>query len=127
MQAKYIKIKEMNLLFVCSENRLRSPTGEEVFSAYEGIDAIGCGTNADAETTVSGDLVEWADIVFVMERSHKNKVTKKFKVLLKGKKLVCLDIPDEYEFMDPILVRLLENRVIQHLPLTARKNHNREI
>jgi predicted protein tyrosine phosphatase len=60
----------MNLLFVCSENRLRSPTGEEVFSKYEGISAIGCGTNTDAETTVSGDLIEWADIVFVMERSH---------------------------------------------------------
>lgn len=40
----------MNLLFVCSENRLRSPTGEAVFSGYDGIDAIGCGTNADAAT-----------------------------------------------------------------------------
>ena len=112
----------MNLLFVCSENRLRSPTGEEIFSAYEGISAIGCGTNLDAETTVSGDLVEWADIVFVMERSYKNKVSKKFKDLLKGKKLVCLDIPDEYERMDPVLVRLIENRVMKHLPITVRKN-----
>jgi predicted protein tyrosine phosphatase len=112
----------MNLLFVCSENRLRSPTGEEIFSAYEGISAIGCGTNSDAETTVSGDLVEWADIVFVMERTHKNKVSKKFKDLLKGKKLVCLDIPDEYERMDPVLVRLIENRVMKHLPITVCKN-----
>ena len=55
----------MNLLFVCSENRLRSPTGEEVFSKYEGINAIGAGTNSDAETPVSGDLIEWADIIFV--------------------------------------------------------------
>lgn len=105
----------MNLLFVCSENRLRSPTGEQVFSEYEGISAIGCGTNSDAETPISGDLVEWADIVFVMERSHRNKVAKKFKDLLKGKKLVCLDIPDDYDVMDPILVRLLENRVMRHL------------
>jgi len=112
----------MNLLFVCSENRLRSPTGEEVFSAYEGIDAIGCGTNTDAACTISGDLIEWANIVFVMERSHRNKVSKKFKALLKGKKMVCLDIPDEYERMDPILVRLLENRVIRHLPQTVRRN-----
>ena len=65
----------MNLLFVCSENRLRSPTGEEVFSNYEGISAIGCGTNADSKTPVSGDLIEWADIIFVMERSHRNKVS----------------------------------------------------
>ena len=62
----------MNLLFVCSENRLRSTTGEEVFSEYEGIEAIGAGTNSDAETPVSGDLIEWADIIFVMEKSHRN-------------------------------------------------------
>ena len=113
---------QMNLLFVCSENRLRSPTGEEVFSNYEGISAIGCGTNADSKTPVSGDLIEWADIIFVMERSHRNKVSKKFKDLLKGKKLVCLDIPDEYDRMDPILVRLLESRVMKHLPPSIRKN-----
>ena len=107
----------MNLLFVCSENRLRSPTGEEVFSKYRGISAIGAGTNQDADTVVSGDLIEWADIVFVMEKSHRNKVSKKFKALLKGKKLVCLDIPDNYDRMDPMLIRLLENRVANHVRL----------
>ena len=105
----------MNLLFVCSENKLRSPTGEAVFSRYEGINAIGAGTNADADTVVSGDLIEWADIVFVMEQSHRNKVARKFKPLLKGKKLVCLDIPDNYDRMDPLLIKLLENRVARHL------------
>ena len=107
----------MNLLFVCSENRLRSPTGEEVFSAYEGINAIGAGTNSDAETPVSGDLIEWADIIFVMEKSHRNKVSKKFKDLLKDKRLVCLDIPDNYDRMDPMLIRLLENKVSRHVRL----------
>ncbi|GAA5441864.1 hypothetical protein Misp06_00025 [Microbulbifer sp. NBRC 101763] len=107
----------MNLLFVCSENRLRSPTGEEVFSQYDGINAIGCGTNKDAETTISGDLIEWADIIFVMEKSHRNKVMKKFKDLLKGKKLVCLAIPDNYDRMDPVLVRILEDKVSVHVRL----------
>jgi predicted protein tyrosine phosphatase len=107
----------MNLLFVCSENRLRSPTGEDVFSQYEGFEAIGCGTNSDADTPLSGDLIEWADIIFVMEKSHRNKVVKKYKDLLAGRKLVCLDIPDNYERMDPALVRLLEDRVSRHVRL----------
>ena len=107
----------MNILFVCSENRLRSPTGEQVFSAYEGINAIGAGTNSDAETTLSGDLIEWADIIFVMEQSHRNKVSKKFRDLLKNKKLICLDIPDHYDRMDPVLIRLLENRVSTYVGL----------
>lgn len=111
----------MNLLFVCSENRLRSPTAEEIFSAYNGIKAIGCGTNSDAATPITGELVNWADIVFVMEGSHKNRVSKKFRTLLQGKKLVCLDIADEHERMDPLLIRLLENRVLPHIPATVRK------
>jgi len=105
----------MNLLFVCSENRLRSPTGEAVFSAYTGINAIGAGTNSDAETAVSGDLIEWADIILVMEKTHRNKVAKKYKELLRDKKLVCLDIPDNYQCMDPELVRLLKSRVSRHV------------
>lgn len=76
---------------------------------------IGCGTNADAECPLSGDLVEWADIIFVMEKSHKNKVSKKFKSLLTGKKLVCLDIPDNYDRMDPGLIQLLKNKVSRHV------------
>lgn len=104
-----------NLLFVCSENRLRSPTAEAVFSDYPGINAISAGTNSDAETTVTGDLIEWADIVFVMENAHKSKITKKFKVLLKDKRLVCLDIPDNYSFMQPELVKLLEAKVARYI------------
>lgn len=105
----------MKLLFVCSENRLRSPTGEEIFSRYDGVEAIGCGTNADAETPLSGDLIEWADVVFVMEKSHRNKVKKKYRDLLKNKRLISLDIPDNYERMDPNLIRLLESRVSKHV------------
>lgn len=99
------------LLFICSENKLRSPTAEEVFSTYDGIDAIGCGTNSDSETPVSGDLIEWADIILFMEESHRNKVTKKYQKILKGKQLVCLGIPDNYHRMQPELISLLKARV----------------
>lgn len=105
----------MNLLFVCSENRLRSPTAEAVFSKYPSIHAIGAGTNADAETPVSGDLIDWADVVFVMEKSHRNKISKKYKELLKDKRLVCLDIPDVYECMQPELIKLLEAKVSKYV------------
>jgi len=100
-----------NLLFICSENRLRSPTAEAVFSTYEGIQAIGAGTNKDAETPVSGDLIEWADIILVMEKSHRNKVSKKYKELLKDKRLIVLDIPDNYDCMQPELIQILKAKV----------------
>jgi predicted protein tyrosine phosphatase len=107
----------MRILFVCSENRLRSPTAAAVFSEYEGVEAISAGTNADCETPVSGDLIEWAEVVLVMENSHRNKVAKKFRTLLRDKKLAVLNIPDNYDFMDPILVRILRNRVPRYVPI----------
>lgn len=109
----------MNLLFVCSECRLRSPTAEQVFGEYPGITAIAAGTNHDASTPVSGDLVEWADIVLVMEKSHRNKLTKKFREQLRGKRLVVLGIPDNYEFMEPQLVQLLKVRVARYIGAAA--------
>lgn len=107
----------MNLLFICSENRLRSPTAEAVFSEYPGVNAIGAGTNSDSDTPVSGDLIKWANIVLVMEKSHRNKISKRYKELLKGKRLVCLDIPDNYECMQPELVKLLKAKVPRYVRL----------
>ncbi len=101
------------LLFVCSENRLRSPTAESVFSEYQQFEAIGAGTNRDAVTPVSGDLIEWADIVFVMEQTHRNKVSNKYKELLKGKRLIVLGIPDNYQCMQTELIQLLKAKVLR--------------
>ncbi len=60
-------------------------------------------------------MVEWADIIFVMERTHRNKLSKRFKRHVKGR-VICLNIPDDYEFMDPALIALLKARVAPHLP-----------
>ena len=99
------------LLFVCSQNRLRSPTAEAVCQGVEGIEAISAGTNNDAEQPLTGDLIEWADVVFVMERHHRNRITKKFREQLKGKQLLVLGIPDDYEYMQPELMNLLKVRL----------------
>jgi predicted protein tyrosine phosphatase len=107
--------KPRNFLFICSQNRLRSPTAEQVFSQYPGIETMSAGTNNDAETPLDGELVDWADLIFVMEKAHLNKLRGRFKARLGGKRVVCLDIPDDYDFMDPALVRLLEAKVPRYL------------
>jgi predicted protein tyrosine phosphatase len=106
-----------NVLFVCSQNRLRSPTAEQVFARRADLEVASAGTNNDAETPLTAELVEWADIIFVMEKAHRSRVQRKFRAALKSKRLICLDIPDEYEFMDPGLVRLLETKVSRFLPV----------
>lgn len=108
-------MKTQNLLFVCSQNKLRSPTAEQVFSQYPGIEAMSAGTNNDAETPLDGEMIEWADIIFVMEKAHLNRLRGKFRKYLGSKRVICLDIPDDYDFMDPMLVRLLEAKVPRYL------------
>jgi predicted protein tyrosine phosphatase len=105
----------MNVLFVCSRNRLRSPTAEAIFSTCEGIQALSAGTNPDAETPVSADLIEWADLVFAMENIHCRRLKKRFPAQLKAKKVVVLAIPDNYKYMDPELIRILRTKVPPHL------------
>lgn len=105
-----------NVLFVCSQNRLRSPTAEQVFATWPGIETSSAGLNHDAENPVTPELLRWADLVFVMERAHRSKLSTRFKEHLGNTRIVCLEIPDEYEFMDPDLVRLLQARVPRYLP-----------
>jgi len=104
-----------NVLFVCSQNRLRSPTAEQVFSRWPEIEVSSAGLNHDAEEPLTAEMVEGADIIFVMEKAHRNKLARRFKAQLKRARVICLDIPDDYEFMDPALVTLLETRVPRHL------------
>jgi predicted protein tyrosine phosphatase len=104
------------VLFLCSQNRLRSPTAEQVFASHSGIEVASAGLNNDAENPATPELVAWADVIFVMERAQRNRLQKRFRKQLKAR-VICLDIPDEYEFMDEDLVRLLEAKVPRHLPL----------
>lgn len=104
-------------LFLCSQNRLRSPTAEQIFADRDGIEVCSAGTNHDADNPLTGELVEWADTIFVMERAHRSKLQKRFRAQLNGKRVVVLGIPDDYCFMDPALIRLLEARMARFLPL----------
>lgn len=102
-------------LFLCSQNRLRSPTAEHVFSTWPGVETDSAGLLADADVPLSTEQIEWADIIFVMEKTHRTRLSKRFRKHLNGKRVICLDIPDNYEYMDPALVTLLEAKAGQFL------------
>ena len=103
------------VLFLCSRNRLRSPTAEQVFGTRDDLEVASAGLSPDAETPCTPELVQWADIIFVMEKSQRTKLATGFRRYLKRAKVVCLDIPDDFEFMAPDLVRLLAERAGRHL------------
>ena len=84
---------------------------EKAFAKWHGIETDSAGLNNDAETPLSPEQIAWADIIFVMERTHRIKLSRRFRKHLNGKRVVCLDIPDDYDFMQTELVKLLEARV----------------
>jgi predicted protein tyrosine phosphatase len=114
--AKLRQRRIQTVLFVCSQNRLRSPTAEQVFSCHKDLEVDPAGTNHDAENPLTAKLVRWAGMIFVMEKAHRAKLRRHFRPALTGKRVICLDIPDDYSFMQPELVRLIEARVSRHLP-----------
>lgn len=98
----------LNALFVCSRNQWRSPTAEQVWRRHPMLNVRSGGTSPSARHTVSDADIEWADVVIVMEHKHKSRLVADFGDLLAGKPVHVLDIPDEYKYMDPELVELLE-------------------
>jgi predicted protein tyrosine phosphatase len=108
-------VRSTTILFVCGKNRRRSPTAEEIFAGMDGIEVSSAGTSVEAACPVSADLLQWADRVFVMEQRQRRHLQAHFASVLKDKKIVCLNIPDTYSYMQPELVEMLRKRVLRYL------------
>ncbi|MDP1588344.1 MAG: phosphotyrosine protein phosphatase [Prosthecobacter sp.] len=104
------------ILFLCSQNKLRSPTAEAIFSSHLAVEVDSAGLNNDAIVALTPEQVEWADLILVMEKAHRNRLSRKFGHLLSGKRVAVLNIPDEFDFMDPELINLLKARCAPHIP-----------
>eukprot|EP01042_Synura_sphagnicola_P016270 gene16270-20600_t len=91
------------------------PTGEQVFADYPGIETASAGLAPDAEEVLTPEHFDEVDIIFVMEKGHRAKLNRQFKKHIGKARIVCLDIPDEFEFMQPELISLLKARVTPHL------------
>jgi predicted protein tyrosine phosphatase len=101
----------INLLFICSRNQWRSPTAEEVWRKKSGYQVKSAGTSPKAKRTVNAADISWANLIFVMEKKHKNRLLAEFTRMLDHKPIHILDIPDEYQYMDQELIEEVEAKV----------------
>jgi predicted protein tyrosine phosphatase len=102
------------LLFVCSQNRLRSLTAEAIYKGFPGYAVKSAGTEPDARTRVNQGHIGWADTIFVMEKKHARILREKFGEALDGKKVVCLRIPQVYHYMEPALIDELKAKLREY-------------
>lgn len=105
----------MKILFVCSRNRLRSLTAEHLFAHAHGHEVRSAGTEAGARIRVTAGHLGWADLVVAMEKRHVSRMRAKFGDVLAAKQVVCLHVPDAYEYMDRALVERLEAAMAPYL------------
>jgi predicted protein tyrosine phosphatase len=107
--------RPIRTLFICQQNRKRSATAERVFAKDPTLDVRSAGTATDALVQVNRRMIEWADVIFVMDDGQRRDLGRMFPGDEAVDRAICLDIPDLYPFLDPELVTLLRERTQPHL------------
>jgi len=109
------------ILFICSMNQWRSPTAEAIYADKPLVVARSAGISSKARNTVKPADLKWADVVFVMEDKHQQRLLAQYPGEMKFKELHVLDIPDNFKFMDSELVEEIRSVVDPILDRMARR------
>lgn len=105
----------MNILFVCSKNKWRSRTAETIFKATLNHNVKSAGTDEGARVKLTGKHLLWADLICVMENKHRQIIKQKFHSSFDADKIIVLDIPDEYQYMDEELILSLKTAMAPYM------------
>lgn len=107
----------MKLLFICSQNKIRSLTAEHMLRGVPGYAVKSAGTEPRSRIRVNEGHIGWADLIFVMEKKHRRILEENFPEALDGKRVICLNIPDKYRYMEPDLIDELKAGLTQHIQM----------
>jgi predicted protein tyrosine phosphatase len=106
---------------------MRSATAHEIYKNDSRLEVKSAGTDPTASTVLSNEILGWADCIMVMEKHHRNHIRKHFPEIYNSKRIVCLFIPDEYDYMQAELVEMLKCQIEKYLTnpnTTVMKNDN---
>lgn len=113
-----MQTEKKHYLFVCSVNLNRSKAAERIcknLAQARGLDIVceSAGVNPMAEKQVTKQAADRADFIFVMEDYMKRVLVKDFQQ--SEDKVISFDIPDVYYINDPVLERILINKIEPYL------------
>lgn len=105
------------VLCVCSAGLLRSPTTASVLHTEFGHNTRAAGSSEDfALVPVSEVLLTWADeLVFVNKHNQAEVLinNRRLAAMIEAKSVV-LDIPDDFEYNEPMLRSLIKEQYTNH-------------
>lgn len=110
-----LKKADLNILFICSRNKWRSKTAEDIYKRNTYHRFKSAGTEPSANVKISEKMLHWADLIFVMEQKHKQRIYEKYRIIVVQKEVVVLNIQDSYEYMDSELIELIQSSVDPYL------------
>lgn len=113
-------MRDRHVLFICEGNLHRSPTAERLYATTPGLKPRSAGLSSLARVQVTEELLAWADVIFVMERRLRRMLRQRFPNRVAATPLVCLDVPDDYQLMQPELITELRRRLEPHLGRRSR-------
>ncbi len=99
-----------NILVVCGRNKRRSKTAEALFRKERTFQMQSAGLSPKSPSQISETKVNWSDAILVMEDGHKERVVRTFRHL-ELPPIFVLHIEDEYDYMQPELIAILEERI----------------
>jgi predicted protein tyrosine phosphatase len=99
------------VLFICGKARMRSPTAADMVASWHGFETDFTGLSKDADELLSSEHLDWADIIVVMEKRQKSKLSSQFGAQLAAKRVVALGVADKYDYMEPALQEILHQKL----------------
>lgn len=102
---------------MCSANLDRSPTAEKLFQGWKSSwEAKSAGIlPASGRNSITQVLIDWADLILVMEPKHAQYIHSRFKC--DRNKVRVLNVRDNYFADDPELILELQEKIA---PILAR-------
>jgi predicted protein tyrosine phosphatase len=107
--------QKKKVLFVCRQNRVRSTTAELVYGTRPDLEVRSAGVAEYAAVPLTQEMFDWADQVFVFSKWQLQLVQERFQSFDGNKPVVCINVPDQFEYKSPKLVKKITGRLKPYL------------
>ncbi len=97
----------MKVLFICNQNKNRSKTAEELFKDKFETKSAGLFNSKP----VNEKQINWVDLIVVMEQTQREELAKRFPKQYIEKRIVSLNIEDNYFYQQPELIDKLKEKI----------------
>jgi predicted protein tyrosine phosphatase len=114
--------QKLRVLFICTQNKVRSLTAEHLYRVRADLEVRSCGTAAFAKNQLTEEVMKWADMVFIFDELQADAIEKKFGKDVFGKEIISLGLADVYQYKSESLVLKLTAKIEPYLGRPSAKS-----